>query len=86
MGLLWVFCSGFLREIETHSGSVYTHSGCLCCKEVGAGGPAKHGALIGVFQLFYKGDRAIQWFRVYAVVVCVVRGKGGGAALLNMGT
>ena len=28
MGLLKVFSSCFLREIEPHSGSVYTHSGC----------------------------------------------------------
>ena len=28
MGLLKVFSSCFLREIEPHSGSVYTDSGC----------------------------------------------------------
>ena len=28
MGLLKVFSSYFLREIEPHSGSVYTDSGC----------------------------------------------------------
>ena len=56
MGLLYVFSSCFIREIEPHSGSVYTHSGCMCRKGEGVGGAAKHGALKGVFQFFYKGS------------------------------
>ena len=32
---------------------------------VEGGDPGKHGALKGVFQLFFKGDRATQWFRVH---------------------
>ena len=64
-GVLKLFSSSFLGEFETHSGSVCPHSGCMCCEGWGKGGPAKHGALKGVFQLFFKGDRATQWFRVH---------------------
>ena len=37
----------------------------VCVVEGGGGDPGKHGALKGVFQLFFKGDRATQWFRVH---------------------
>ena len=37
----------------------------VCVVEGGGGAPGKHGALKGVFQLFFKGDRATQWFRVH---------------------
>ena len=37
----------------------------VVCVVRGGGGPAKHGALKGVFQLFFKGDTATQWFRVH---------------------
>ena len=37
----------------------------VVCVVEGGGDPGKHGALKGVFQLFFKGDRATQWFRVH---------------------
>ena len=49
MGLLKLFSSSFLREIDPHSGSGCSHSGCLCC-EGGGGGAAL--VNMGVLKLF----------------------------------
>ena len=37
MGLLKFFSSSFFRGKHPHSGFVYPHSGCLCCKTEGEG-------------------------------------------------